>query len=165
MEVKRLNGITYGGLKYCSSTTYIPRNNSDMRKYFPALSIVLSLLSFHLTGFGSLKPGGGGPAGVALRNWEVEKVALDATGVNVRIVEAVKVVNGRLRATSIVMGFVVAIVKGCSWQDCWRSVTWIWYYLRVDGTLRLDFEMTLCDWPKVESFYCMPPLPFIFSKR
>lgn len=48
---------------------------------------------------------------MAPRNWEVEKVALGATGVNVRIVEAVKVYAGRLRATSIVIGFVVAIVR------------------------------------------------------
>lgn len=71
-------------------------------------------------------------------------------GVNVRIVEAVKVAAGRLRTTSIVIGFVVAIVRGCSWQDGWRSVSR--YSLRVDGTLRLDFEMTSYDWPKVESF-------------
>lgn len=44
-------------------------------------------------------------------------------GVNVRIVEAVKVAAGRLRTTSIVIGFVVAIVRGCSWQDGWRSVS------------------------------------------
>lgn len=48
---------------------------------------------------------------MAPRNWEVEKVALGAIGVNVRIVEAVKVYAGRLRATSIVIGFVVAIVR------------------------------------------------------
>lgn len=55
---------------------------------------------------------------MALRNWEVEKVARELAGANVRIVDAVNADEGRLRATSIVRGFVVAIVYGCSWQDC-----------------------------------------------
>ena len=70
-----MNDVTYGGLKYCSNTTYIPRNNSVMRKYLPALSNALSFCSSHLSFRGNLKPEGGGPAGVAGRREDVEKAA------------------------------------------------------------------------------------------
>jgi hypothetical protein len=96
----------------------MPLAISVNKKYFPALSKMLSFCSSHRTGFGRRKPAGGGPDGVALRNWEVEKAARALAGVNVRIVDAVSADEGRLRPTSIVRGFVVAIVYGCSWQDC-----------------------------------------------
>ena len=38
---KQGNG-TYAGLKNCSNTTYIPRNISDIKKYFVALSTDVS---------------------------------------------------------------------------------------------------------------------------
>lgn len=56
---------TYGGLKYCSNTTYIPLNISVKRKYLPALSKLDSLLSSHRSGLANLNPAGGGPDGVA----------------------------------------------------------------------------------------------------
>lgn len=60
-----VNGKTHGGLKYCSSTTYMPLAISVKRKYFPALSNDDSLLWSHRSGLGNLKPAGGGPEGVA----------------------------------------------------------------------------------------------------
>lgn len=66
---------TYGGRKNCSNTTYIPRIISPRRKYFPALSNADSLLSSHRSFLASLKPEGGGPAGVAARSALEEKVA------------------------------------------------------------------------------------------
>ncbi len=60
-------GTTHGGRKNCSSTTYIPRIISVRRKYLPALSKELSLLSSHRSFRGRRKPCGGGPAGVAAR--------------------------------------------------------------------------------------------------
>ena len=47
-----------------------------MRKYVPALSNDDSLPSSHLSLRGSLKPAGGGPAGVALRKAEEENAAV-----------------------------------------------------------------------------------------
>lgn len=46
-----------------------------MRKYLPALSRELSLLSCHLSFRGRRNPGGGGPAGVAEQDGEVENAA------------------------------------------------------------------------------------------
>lgn len=67
---------THGGLKNCSNATYIPRNISNNRKYFPALSIELSSSAeSHRFGGGILKPEGGGPAGSAALGIEVEKRA------------------------------------------------------------------------------------------
>ena len=66
---------TYGGLKNCSSTTYIPLAISVKRKYLPALSNELSFDSSHRGCLGSLKPGVGGPEGVADRVVDVENVA------------------------------------------------------------------------------------------
>jgi hypothetical protein len=65
---------TYGGRKNCSNTTHIPRIISSIKKYFPALFIVLSPSS-HRLGFGSRKFDGGGPAGVAFRGPVVENCA------------------------------------------------------------------------------------------
>lgn len=76
----KLDGATYGGLKNCSSTTYMPRNNSAIRKYFPALSREDSAPSSHFFGGGRRKPGWGGPAGVAARFTEEEKFAMDPKG-------------------------------------------------------------------------------------
>lgn len=64
-SLNRIRAKTHGGLKYCSSTTYIPRTISLNKKYFPALSNDDSLLWSHRSGFGSLKFAGGGPEGVA----------------------------------------------------------------------------------------------------
>lgn len=100
----------YGGLKNCSSTTYIPLAISVKRKYFPALSNVDSLLSSHLAGLGNRKPAGGGPDGVAARKLVEEKAA---TGLKVGLmVRAVleSLTGGRLRATSIVNGFADAVM-------------------------------------------------------
>ena len=69
-------GVTYGGLKNCSNTTYMPRNISVNRKYLPALSRADSSLWSHLLGGGRRNPDGGGPAGVADRASDVEKAAV-----------------------------------------------------------------------------------------
>lgn len=53
----------------------MPRIISVMRKYLPALSRELSLLSCHLSFRGRRNPGGGGPAGVAEQEGEVENAA------------------------------------------------------------------------------------------
>lgn len=79
-DLTKLDGTTYGGLKNCSSTTYMPRNNSAIRKYFPALSREDSVPSSHFFGGGRRKPGWGGPAGVAARFTEEEKFAMDPKG-------------------------------------------------------------------------------------
>lgn len=76
----------------------------------PALSNADSLLSSHLSGRFSRKPGGGGPEGVAYRRAEVEKAAREeVVGVNVRA-ELASRDAGRLRTTSIVMGFADAML-------------------------------------------------------
>lgn len=88
----------------------MPRAISVNKKYFPALSRVDSLLSSHLSGFGNRKPGGGGPEGVAYRRLLVEKAASElVVGTNGRT-EPVSLVAGRLRTTSIVKGFVDAMI-------------------------------------------------------
>jgi hypothetical protein len=82
-----------------------------MRKYFPALSNEDSLLSFHLSGFGNRKPGGGGPEGVAYaRRVLVEKAGkgLEEAARGRTALESL--VAGRLRTTNIVKGFADAIV-------------------------------------------------------
>jgi len=76
--------FTYGGRKNCSRTTYIPRNSSVKRKYLPALSRAFSLLSSHRSFRGNRKPAGGGPAGVAERKADVEKVAAGYDGLDLR---------------------------------------------------------------------------------
>lgn len=53
----------------------MPRIISVMRKYLPALSRELSLLSCHLSFRGRRNPGGGAPAGVAEQEGEVENAA------------------------------------------------------------------------------------------
>jgi hypothetical protein len=103
---------THGGLKYCSSTTYIPLINSVMRKKFPALSKVLSFPSSHLSGFGILKPFAGGPLGVALTTEEVENVAPAGRRATIDgLAESVKVEGRTLRARSIVPGRADAIAS------------------------------------------------------
>jgi hypothetical protein len=102
---------TYGGRKYCSIKTYMPRNISTSRKYLPARSNAFSPSS-HFCGGGSRKPGGGGPAGVAARAKVVENRAAFA-GIGrrrwVKCEDLRSVAAGRPRA-SIVNGFVLAIV-------------------------------------------------------
>lgn len=56
---------THGGRKNCSSSTYMPRSISVMRKYFPTLSNVLSFSWSHRGGVARRKFLGGGPDGVA----------------------------------------------------------------------------------------------------
>jgi len=77
----------------------------------PALSNEDSLLSFHRSGFGNRKPGGGGPEGVAYaRSMLVENAA---SGLEEHANGRIALENlavGRLRATSIVKGFADAIV-------------------------------------------------------
>lgn len=53
----------------------MPRIISVIRKYLPALSRELSLLSCHLSFRGRRNPDGGGPAGVAEQEGEVENAA------------------------------------------------------------------------------------------
>ena len=55
----------------------MPRTISVKRKYLPALSREVSLLSSHRSFRGSRKPCGGGPAGVAERKADVEKRAAE----------------------------------------------------------------------------------------
>ena len=75
-EMKTAPGeLSYGGLKNCSKTTYIPLIISVKRKYLPALSKELSLASSQRSLRGSLNPAGGGPRGVAYRNAVMEKAA------------------------------------------------------------------------------------------
>jgi hypothetical protein len=101
---------TYGGLKNCSNTTYIPRAISVKRKYLPALSNADSLLSSHLSGLGNRNPGGGGPEGVAYPRRVVENTARGlVVGVKGRT-ELESLTVGRLRATSIVKGFADAMM-------------------------------------------------------
>ena len=72
--------MTYGGLKNCSRTTYIPRNISVNRKYLPALSNEDSFRSSQRSFVVNLKPCGGGPAGVAARKTLEEKAATGVRG-------------------------------------------------------------------------------------
>lgn len=88
---------TCGGRKYCSSTTYIPRIISVRRKYLPALSSEVSLLSSHRSFRGRRKPSGGGPAGVAAREAEEEKAAV-ARG---KVVRAESVALGGAEVVSV----------------------------------------------------------------
>ena len=67
--------MVYGGRKNCSSTTYMPRSISVMRKYLPALSREVSFPSSQRSFRGSRKPWGGGPTGVAPRRDVLVKVA------------------------------------------------------------------------------------------
>jgi hypothetical protein len=90
---------------------YMPRNISRSKKYLPARSNEPSPSS-HRFGGGSLKPGGGGPSGVAARAKVVENSATvagegrrpAAKGEGRRSVDA-----GLLRA-SMLSGFMLAIV-------------------------------------------------------
>lgn len=106
--------ITYGGLKYCSNTTYIPLNISVKRKKRPAWSSALSFLSSHLSGLCSLKLLGGGPAGVADLCWEVENAARAAIEgeAKARVVR----MSWALGRQSIARGLVVAIVYMWAWE-------------------------------------------------
>jgi len=109
--IRILNGKTHGGLKNCSSTTYIPRAISVNKKYFPALSSDDSLLSSHLSGFGNRKPGGGGPDGVAYARRPLDVSAAKGLVAGVKgLMELDSLAVGRLRATSMVKGFADAIV-------------------------------------------------------
>ena len=80
----------------------MPRSISVMRKYFPALSNELSLLSSQRSVRGSRKPDGGGPAGVADRSADEEKAAV---AVGEYVLEARKgvrgVEDGRARASAV----------------------------------------------------------------
>jgi hypothetical protein len=104
---------TYGGLKNCSSDTYMPRNISMSKKYLPALSSEDSPSS-HFFGGGNRNPGGGGPAGVAARGNVVLKKATVAgeakRGANCDCLSSVVADGPR---ASIVNGLVLAIVGAC----------------------------------------------------
>lgn len=119
---------TYGGLKNCSSDTYMPRNISMSKKYLPALSSADSPSS-HFFGGGNRKPGGGGPAGVAARAKVVLKRATVAgeakRGANCDCLSSVVADGPR---ASIVNGLVLAIVGACGlcgrrWE-CRAGVQW-----------------------------------------
>jgi hypothetical protein len=93
----------------------MPRNISRSKKYLPARSNVPSPSS-HRFGFGNLKPGGGGPIGVAARAKVVEKSATVAGEGRRRAAKGEGLSNvaaGLLRA-SMLSGFVLAIV-GDGW--------------------------------------------------
>ena len=122
--------MVYGGRKNCSSTTYMPRNISVRRKYFPALSIEDSLPSSQRSFRGSRKPWGGGPAGVALRREALLKVA---DGIVVRV--ARKVLRGaevgrarariiRERAEAMVVSIVTSSVAMCG------TTNWVFGWMR-----------------------------------
>jgi hypothetical protein len=73
------------------------------------------LLSSHRSGRFSRKPAGGGPDGVAALKDEVENAArVDGEEGNLRVCE--RSVVGRARTTSIVMGFVVAMLVVLWWK-------------------------------------------------
>ncbi len=101
---------THGGLKNCSSDTYMPRNISMSKKYLPALSSALSPSS-HFFWRGNRNPGGGGPAGVAARASVVLKKATVAgdwkRGANGACLSSAVADGPR---ASIVNGLVLAIV-------------------------------------------------------
>lgn len=112
---------TYGGLKNCSSDTYMPRNISMSKKYLPALSRAESPSS-HFFWRGNRNPGGGGPAGVAARGKVVLKKATVAgeanRGANCDCLSSVVADGPR---ASIVNGLVLAIVgagelRGRRWR-------------------------------------------------
>jgi|SRR5690242_15148047 len=109
---------TYGGLKNCSSETYMPRNISMSRKYLPALSSADSPSS-HFFWRGNRKPGGGGPAGVAARGSVVLKKATVAgeakRGANCECLRSVVADGPR---ASMVNGLVLAMVSAC--KGCGR---------------------------------------------
>jgi hypothetical protein len=110
-------GNTHGGLKNCSSDTYMPRNISKSKKYFPARSNEPSPSS-HRFGRGNRKPGGGGPAGVAARRKVVEKkatVAGEGRRPDANCDDLRRVAAEEPRA-SIINGFVLAIVGAESEQ-------------------------------------------------
>lgn len=81
----------------------------------PALSKELSLLSYHLSFRGSLKPCGGGPTGVAEREAEEEKAAVAGRGQVALRVEMRALAEEdieRLLRASIVRDLVEAILAG-----------------------------------------------------
>jgi hypothetical protein len=90
----------------------MPLAISVKRKYFPALSNADSLLWSHLSGFGNLKPAGGGPEGVA---YDLNPVVARAARGEVADVRGRALLRraavGRLRATSMLRGLVDAIVR------------------------------------------------------
>lgn len=103
--------VTYGGRKNCSSDTYMPRNISMSKKYLPARSNAPSPSS-HFFGLGNLKPGGGGPAGVASLNALEENMAAvagDRRRADAKWDCRSMVAAGLLR-TIIVNGLVLAMV-------------------------------------------------------
>jgi hypothetical protein len=99
--------MVYGGLKNCSSTTYMPRNISVMRKYLPALSRALSPSS---QAGARPRRGTRGVCGVACRVIAlVEKLLAE----RIVLVEAMRgAVVGRRspRARTAAMAVVVAVV-------------------------------------------------------
>lgn len=71
--------MVYGALKNCSSTTYIPRAISLIRKYFAALSRE-DPPSSQVCGRPTRNPVGGGGRGVAWRWTEVVENAIAEAG-------------------------------------------------------------------------------------
>lgn len=90
---------TYGGLKNCSSTTYIPRKISDIKKYLLALSSDDSSPWSQRLGGGRRKPGCGGPDWRAGRRTEEEKLAVAPSGLRDE-----ERTDGRRKATSLATG-------------------------------------------------------------
>lgn len=91
----------YGGRKNCSRTTYMPRSISVRRKYLPALSREDSLPSSQRSLRARRKPWGGGPAGVAKRCVEVEKVAIVGETVRAARILVSGEEDGRTRASAV----------------------------------------------------------------
>jgi hypothetical protein len=130
---------TYGGLKNCSSDTYMPRNISMSKKYLPALSSAESPSS-HFFGGGNRNPGGGGPAGVAARGKVVLKKATVAgeakRGVNCDCLSSVVADGPR---ANIVNGLVLAIVCACGLCGRrWEVSSW---WTIVVASLNVDVEV------------------------
>lgn len=89
----------------------MPRNSSASRKYLLALSRDDSSLWSHRLGGGRRKPDGGGPAGVAALETEVEKLAVERREDERQSEEASREEDGRREATSLAMGLEEAIVE------------------------------------------------------
>jgi len=87
----------------------MPLSISVIKKYFPALSQVLSLLSSHLLALGKRKFDGGGPAGVAGRAAVVEKKATGVAEGNCEVRNRAEA--GLVRARAVIVLVLLAIMS------------------------------------------------------
>lgn len=75
------------------------------------MSNELSLLSSHLSALGKRKPAGGGPEGVAVREEDVENIAMALGDACLAAFKAATTWLEGLTRTSVVKGLAEAIVK------------------------------------------------------